>query len=78
MKIAIMGLKEFVNRVKNIIKDEHYDVNLVPFYYTRYIEILDFLRNRQEEFDAILFPGHVSYLYAEHHLEKKQYGDIFL
>lgn len=72
MKIAVIGPKEFADRVKRIIKQEYIDVEITIFYYERYIEVISFLEEHQKEFDGILFPGHVSYVYAEKKIKKKE------
>ena len=71
MKIAIMGSKEFADRVKGIIRQEYRDAELKTVYYQRYIEIIDFLQTEQKQYDGILFPGHVSYMYAEGLVKKE-------
>lgn len=65
MRIAIMGPKEFALWVQSVIKEEHNDAELFLFCYDRYIEVIDFLTENQGNFDGIMFPGHVSYMYAE-------------
>ena len=71
MKIAVMGPKEFAMWVKTIIKNEYHDASIELFCYDRYIEVIEFLKENQNRFDGIMFPGHVSYMYAERLIGKE-------
>ncbi len=69
MKIALLGSKHSISKEKPLIQSRFSDIDLIPIEYERYTDCVAILRERQHEFDGILFPGPYARNYAEKHLE---------
>ncbi len=71
MRIAVLGKKSLADRSCAIIRSEDSDVQLDKIYYERYVECVADVARLQKDYDGILFPGHLSYMFLESILPKE-------
>lgn len=57
MKVGLVSSRYYVDIVKNIVKQEFDDIDLVPLTYANFAEATELVRRYQSRFDALIFSG---------------------
>lgn len=68
--IGVIGPKESINNIKNIIEDLDFDFKVSTYSYDSLPEIIEIYRNNIKQWDYLLLSGILLYVYLNHNLKK--------
>jgi len=76
--IGVIGPKESINNIKNIIEDLDFDFKVSTYSYDSLPEIIEIYRNNIKQWDYLLLSGILLYVYLNHNLKKLRSQMIIL
>jgi hypothetical protein len=68
--IGVIGPKESINNIKNIIEDLDFDFKVNTYSYDSLPELIEIYRNNIKQWDYLLLSGILLYVYLNHNLKK--------
>lgn len=78
LNIGVIGPKESINNITNVIKDLDFDFKVSTYTYSSLPELIEIYNKNNEKWDYLLLSGILLYVYLNHNLKKIEVPNSYI